>query len=72
MPSELSETIFLVLNDICLVDSFKSVTVLFTTILNHLDPELSEINSLSNEICASIQSACQFLMQSDQLVSLTE
>ena len=43
-----------------------------TTILNHLDPELSEINSLSNEICASIQSACQFLMQSDQLVSLTE
>jgi hypothetical protein len=68
MPIELSETIFLILNDVCLNDSFKSINCILTTILSHLDPDLSEINSLSTEICGSIQASCQFLMQSDDLV----
>ncbi len=68
MPIELSETIFLILNDVCLNDSFKSINSILTTLLSHLDPDLSEINSLSTEICGSIQASCQFLMQSDDLV----
>ena len=66
----MKETIYLILNDICLVDSFKNISSVFTSILGHLDPDLTEINVISNEICGSIQSACQFLMQCDQLVKL--
>ena len=62
MPGELSETIFLILNDICLVDSFTGISCVLTTILSHIDPALSEIHSLSNEICDSLRNACLFLM----------
>ena len=62
MPGELSETIFLILNDICLLDSFTSISCILDTILNHIDPGLSEIHLLSNEICDSIRNACKFLL----------
>lgn len=66
MPGELSETIFLILNDICLLDSFTSISCILGTILNHIDPGLSEIHSLSNEICQSIRNACSFLLNHKQ------
>ena len=69
MPGELSETIFLILNDISLLDSFGNLSCVLSTILSHIDPTLSEIYSLSNEICDSIKHACQFLMQCKQQVS---
>lgn len=68
MPSELNETIFVILNDVSLIDSFKKLRFTFKSILNHLDPDLNEINEISNEICISMQSACHFLMQADQLI----
>lgn len=63
MPSELSETIFLILNDICLLDSFTNISCVLMAILNHVDPSLSQVHLLSNEICDSIRNACNFLMQ---------
>ena len=41
---------------------------MFSSILRDLDSNLSEINEVSNEICNSMQSACYFLMQSDQII----
>jgi hypothetical protein len=67
MPSELSEIIFIILNDICLIDSFKSLNYVFSTILTHFDKSLYDIYSLSNEICESMKSACDFLNKNDQL-----
>lgn len=67
VPVELSGTLFTILNDICLTDSFKSVSSVFSEILINLDKELYDIYTKSNEICESMRSACEFLIKHDQL-----
>jgi hypothetical protein len=67
LPNDLSEIIFLILNDICLIDSFKSINMVFSTILINLDRTLYDIYMLSNEICDSMKCACDFLLKYDQM-----
>ena len=67
LPNDLSEIIFLVLNDICLVDSFKSISMVFSAILVNLDRNLHDIYLLSNDICDSMKCACDFLLKHDQM-----
>jgi hypothetical protein len=68
IPNDLSEIIFLIMNDICLMDSFKSMSLVFSTILVNLDKNLYDIYLLSNEICDSMRCACEFLQKYDQMV----
>ncbi len=67
LPNDLSEIIFLILNDICLIDSFRSISMVFSTILINLDRTLYDIYVLSNEICESMKCACEFLLKYDQM-----
>ncbi|RMZ94709.1 rotatin, partial [Brachionus plicatilis] len=66
IPGELAETIFIILNDICLLDSFKSLSHVFPTLLINLDKNLYDIYILSNEICDSMKCACEFLQNFSQ------
>lgn len=66
MPGELSETVFIILNDICLIDSFKSFSNVFPNLLINLDKNLYDIFILSNEICDSMKCACEFLLSFNQ------
>ncbi len=67
MPTDLNGIIFYILNDICLVDSFPTLTHLFSSLLAHLDKSLFDVYILSNEICESMKCACDFLLKHNQL-----
>lgn len=70
MPSDLTEILFLILNDVCLIESFKPIESTFLTILSSLDKTLHDIHALSNEICDSMRCSCEFMMKYDHMVIL--
>ncbi|CAF1113592.1 unnamed protein product, partial [Brachionus calyciflorus] len=63
IPSELAETIFIIVNDICLSESFKSLNSILPNLLVNLDKNLFDIYELSKEICDSMKNACQFMQK---------
>ena len=69
LPSELTETLFTIINDICLSESYEQNINLLIPLLNHLDSQLHDVYSLSNEICDSLSDACSFLTQYDGLIN---
>ncbi len=70
LPSELTETLFTIINDLCLSESsYEQQINLLIPLLNHLDSQLHDVYSLSNEICDSLNDACLFLTQYDVLIN---
>ena len=68
LPNELNETIFHIVNDICLNETNESCVDLLLPLLSHLDAKLYDVYFLSNRICESLSSACNFLTSFDELV----
>ena len=66
MPSEMASTLFAMLNDTPLVESFRELAATFATLLRHQDRSLHDIYTLSDEICASMSAACGFLLKCDE------
>ncbi len=63
LPNELSETIFLMINDVCLNEVYGNQYLsLMCPILSYLEPKLYDAYVMSNRICESLNAACNFLI----------
>ena len=69
LPSELTESLFSIVNDLSLNDSYEQQINLLIPLLNHLDTRLHDVYALSNQICDSLSDACKFLIQYENLIN---